>query len=167
MTLITFCLKNKYLIISFQSNVLSILAGILTDNKVIIRCNTAPSKYISSYIKKFFFKFVYSRADKILVTSLDFQKEIKKYFNLKSTVHRQSLRLLKIKKKSKEKVNFKFFQKYKYLKIINVGRLTDQKDLITLLKAFQKLITIRKARLLMVGNGTDYAKIRILSLKII
>lgn len=159
LTLITFCLKNKYLIISFQSNVLSILAGILTNNKVIIRCNTAPSKYISSYIKKYFFKLVYSQADKILVTSFDFQKEIKKYFNLKSIVHQQSLDELQIKKKSKEKVNFKFFKKYKHLKIINVGRLTDQKDLITLLKAFLKLIKIRKARLLMIGNGTDYEKI--------
>ena len=40
----------------------------------------------------------------ILVTSNDFKKEIKKYFNLKSYVHRQSLDINRIKK-GKENFN--------------------------------------------------------------
>jgi len=161
LTLLNFCRNNKFLIISFQSNILSIIAAKLTSSKIIIRCNTAPSKYISDFKKKVFFKFFYSLADKILVTSYDFKKEMKKYFNLKSIVHRQSLDIEGIKKKSKVKTKFDFFKKYRHLKLINVGRLTDQKDLITLLEAFAKLIKIRNARLLLIGNGTDYNKIKL------
>ena len=42
----------------------------------------------------------------------DFKKEMKKYFNLKSIVHRQSLDIKGIKKKSRVKTKFDFFQKY-------------------------------------------------------
>ena len=87
---------------------------------------------------------------------------MKKYFNLNSIVHRQSLDIEGIKLKSKKKINFNFFKNYKGLKIINVGRLTYQKDIITLLKSFSKLIKIRKARLLLIGNGSEENKIKIL-----
>ena len=95
--------KNKSLLISFQSNVLAIIAAKITNSKIVIRCNTAPSKYISNFVKKFFFKIVYSQSDKILVTSKDFKMEMKKYFDLKSIIHRQSLDMNGIKKKSKKK----------------------------------------------------------------
>tara|TARA_Y100000992_G_scaffold299928_1_gene267553 strand:+ start:191 stop:1300 length:1110 start_codon:yes stop_codon:yes gene_type:complete len=153
--LFLFCLSNKGMIISFQGNILPIIAAKITGKKVIIRCNTAPSKYINSDLKKLFFKFFYSLSDMILVTSNDFKKEIKKYFNLKSYVHRQSLDINRIKKDSKENFRFNFFQRFKGLKIINVGRLTYQKDQMTLLKAFEKLIKYRKAKLLLIGNGND------------
>ena len=153
--LIKYLNKSENLLISFQSNVLAIFASKITNSKIIIRCNTAPSKYISNSIKKVFFKFIYSLSDQILVTSNDFRFEMKKYFNLKSVVHRQSLDINGIISKSKRKINFDFFSNYRHLKIINVGRLTEQKDIITLLKAFSKLIKVRKARLLLVGNGTE------------
>jgi len=85
---------------------------------------------------------------------------MKKYFNLSSLVHRQSLDLKRIQLKSKKKVKFKFFDNYKNLKLINVGRLTYQKDIITLLEAFRQLVKVRKARLLLVGSGTEENKIR-------
>ena len=59
------------------------------------------------------------------------------------------------KKKSQIKINFNFFQKFKGLKIINIGRLTHQKNQIVLLKAFTKLVKIRRARLLLIGSGSD------------
>ena len=51
-----------------------------------------------------FFGFFYSFADLILVTTKDFKKEIKKYFNLQSVVHRQSLDIEGIKKNQKSKL---------------------------------------------------------------
>ena len=126
-----------------------------TKKKIIIRCNTAPSKYIDSNIKKFLFSFFYSKSNIILVTCNDFKKEIKKYFGLESIVHRQSLDVRNIKKKSKSKFKFKFFNKFYGLKLINIGRLTAQKDQITLLKAFAKLVKYRKAKLLLLGSGSD------------
>ena len=86
---------------------------------------------------------------------------MKKYFNLNSQIHRQSLDLEDKKIKSKKKINFKFFKDYKGLKIINVGRLTYQKDIITLLRSFLELIKVRKARLLLIGNGTEEENIKL------
>ena len=148
-------LTQKGIIVSFQGNVLPIIIAKITNNKIIIRCNTAPSKYVDGLIKKFFFKYFYSLSDIILVTSNDFKKEIKKYFGLTSIVHRQTLDINKINKKSKIRFNFNFFKKFNGLKIINIGRLTHQKDQMTLLKAFAKLIKFRRARLLLIGNGDD------------
>ncbi len=156
------CLRdNNNLLISFQSNVLAILAAKLMNSKIIIRCNTAPSKYITNNFKKFFFKLIYSFSNIILVTSNDFRHEMKKYFNLNSLVHRQSLDLNGIQLKSKKKIKFDFFDNYKYLKIINVGRLTYQKDIITLLDSFLQLLKVREARLVLVGSGTEEDKIKL------
>ena len=149
------CLTNKGIIISFQGNILPIIVAKITGKKIIIRCNTAPSKYINNDFKKIFFKYFYSLSDLILVTSNDFKKEIKKYFQLKSHVHRQTLDIKQIKKESKVNCKFDFFKKFKGLKIINIGRLTHQKDQLTLLKAFAKLIKYRPSKLLLVGNGDD------------
>jgi len=149
------CLINKGIIVSFQGNILPIIAAKITGKKIIIRCNTAPSKYINNNLKKLFFKYFYSLSDLILVTSNDFKKEIQKYFQLESYVHRQSLDVKQIKKESKVKCKFDFFKKFKGLKIINIGRLTYQKDQMTLLKAFAKLIKYRQAKLLLIGNGDD------------
>lgn len=154
------CLKNKGIIISFQGNILPIIIAKITGKKIIIRCNTAPSKYINNSFKKSFFKYFYSLSDLILVTSKDFKAEIKKYFNLKSYVHRQTLDIKKIEKQSKTKLQFNFFKKFKGLKIINVGRLTYQKDQMTLIKAFQNLIKFRDSRLLLIGNGKDEIKLK-------
>lgn len=153
--LLTSLFFQKGIIVSFQGNILPIIVAKIMSRKIIIRCNTAPSKYVNNVTKKFFFKFFYSLADLILVTTQDFKKEIKKYFNLTSEVHRQSLEIDNIKKKSKEKVNFNFFKKFNGLKLINIGRLTHQKDQLTLLKAFSKLIKFRKAKLLILGSGSD------------
>ena len=106
--LIKYLRNNNDLLISFQSNVLAILAAKFMNSKIIIRCNTAPSKYISNNFKKSFFKFIYSFSNEILVTSNDFKREMKKYFNLNSLVHRQSLDLKGIQSKSKKKLNLIF-----------------------------------------------------------
>ena len=149
------CLTNEGIIVSFQGNILPIIVAKITGKKIIIRCNTAPSKYIDNSFKRLFFKFFYSLSNLILVTSTDFKKEIQKFFQLKSHVHRQTLDIDQIKKDSKAKCKFDFFKKFKGLKIINIGRLTYQKDQITLLKAFVKLIKHKEAKLLLIGDGND------------
>jgi glycosyltransferase involved in cell wall biosynthesis len=149
------CLRNEGLILSYQGNVLPIIIARITGKKIVIRLNTAPSKYIDNYLKKKFFKYIYSFSNLILVTSNDFKKEIKKYFDLESCVHRQSLDREKIIKESKLKLKFNFFSRFQGLKIINVGRLTYQKNQLTLLKAFSKLIKKRNSRLLFIGDGND------------
>ena len=154
-TLLFYSIFQKGIIVSFQGNILPIVVAKITFSKIIIRCNTAPSKYINSSLKRLFFKNFYCLSNIILVTSNDFKKEFYKYFKLNSNVHRQSLDIKEIKKKSQIKINFNFFKKFNGLKIVNVGRLTHQKNQIILLKAFAKLIKIRSARLLLIGSGSD------------
>lgn len=126
-----FCL-SKAIILSFQSNITSIIISKILRLKVLIRLNTSINKYLSNSLKKIIFSFFYSLADAIIVNSKLFQKELKN-INLKSNL----IYNLSYSKKKTRKLNF--FYKYKGLKIINIGRLTDQKDQITLIKSLSIL----------------------------
>ena len=61
----------------------------------------------------------------------------------------------KILRLSKNNKKFNFFKKNKYLRIINIGRFTDQKNQILILKAFKSLIKKFKLKLLMAGRGPN------------
>ncbi len=126
-------LNKNILIFSFQSNISAILVSKLFNFNIIIRLNTSTKKYITNYIKKIFFKFLYYFADEIIVNSVFFKKELQNQLNLKSNV------IFNPFKQSKKKVELKFFKNFKALKIINIGRLTDQKDQITLLRCLKLL----------------------------
>ncbi len=126
-----FCL-SKAIILSFQSNITSIIISKILRLKVLIRLNTSINKYLSNSLKRIIFSFFYSLADAIIVNSKLFQKELKN-INLKSNL----IYNLSYSKKKTRKLNF--FYKYKGLKIINIGRLTDQKDQITLIKSLSIL----------------------------
>ena len=155
--LFRFCLKKKTIIFSFQSNIIAIIFAKIFNKKIIIRLNTSPEKYINNYFKKKFYKFFYSLSDLIIVNSKDFKKKIYSLVSnnfLKNIIHIYNP-CLKIKPK---KIIFNFFKKNE-LKVINIGRLTNQKDHITLLKSFKELIKIRPAKLLIIGNGEEKEKI--------
>lgn len=156
--LLRFSFKKKTIIFSFQSNVVAIIFAKIFSKKIIIRLNTSPEKYINSFFKKKFYRFFYSLSDLIIVNSKDFKKKI--YSLISNNLFKKNIThiynpCLKFKPK---KIIFNFFKKDE-LKIINIGRLTDQKDQITLLKSFKKLIKIRPAKLLIIGNGKERKKI--------
>ena len=144
--------NKKVLIFSLQSNFFSIIFSKLINAKVIIRLNTSPEKYISNIYKKIIFKFLYSLADEIIVNSHDFKKNLYKNFYLNSKV---ILNPIKINKKRKK---IDFFNNFKELKIISIGRLTNQKDQITLLKALNLLKNKFgvKFKLYLIGKGYNY-----------
>lgn len=149
-----YSLNKKILIFSFQANIGAIILGLLTRSKVVIRSNTSPGIYANNFIKRTIMKFFYNLSDEIVVNSKEFKNEFKKYFNLESTNIFNLLEDTKIlKKHSKSKLNFSFFDKFKnYLKIISVGRLVDQKDHLTILKAI-KLNKKKKIKFLLIGKG--------------
>ena len=136
-TLFTVFLFLKYfrnenaVILSFQANIAAILLGYFFNKKVIVRSNTSPEKYIKNIFQKLVFKFFF-----------------KKKFSINPKVIYNSLVI-----KSPKKINFPFFKDKNSLKIINVARLTDQKDHLTLLRAFTKLNTISKCKLVIIGSG--------------
>ena len=148
--------KKNILILSFQSNIFSIVLSIILRCKIIIRLNTSPEKYINTIIKKKFFHFFYKLGDEIIVNSFEFKKRLKKILNLNSFVIYNPIGLPK--KFIKKKINF--FNQFKDLKIISIGRLTDQKDHLTLIKA---LYLLKKEginfKFYLIGQGSNYNKI--------
>jgi len=143
-----YCRNKNIVIFSLQSNITAIILSLIFNKKIIIRSNTSPDKYIKNFLKKFIFKFFFNLADKIIVNSHEFKKRFKKIFSITPEVIYNPF-VRNIVRKS----NFSFFNDKKTLKIINVGRLTDQKDHLTLLKAVKKLAKLRKFKLVIIGRG--------------
>jgi glycosyltransferase involved in cell wall biosynthesis len=143
-----YCIKENILILSFQSNIAAIILGLIFKKKIIIRSNTSPDKYIKNFLHKIIFKFFFCFPDEIIVNSYEFKKRFIKFFSLKPKVIYNPFIGKKVKK-----VNFNFFNDNRSLKIINVARLDDQKDHLTLLKAIQKLKKYKKCKLTIIGKG--------------
>ncbi len=147
--------KNREIVVfCFQANVYCILLCKILRIKVLVRSNTSPSGWSQSLLKKIIYKRVLSLADKIMVNSLKFKKQLKFNFNLNAECIYNPLNVNEIKKLSKIKINEKFFNN-KDLKILNIGRFTNQKDHLTLLKAINFLKNKVKLRLIIIGGGEN------------
>ena len=124
--------KSNSIMFSFQANLFACIISKILNYRLILRLNTSPNKYINNNFKKFLFKQIYKTADEIIVNSKQFKNLLKKHLKISSKfIYNPVIFDFKIKKK-----NNKFDKK---LKILNIGRLTDQKDQITLLKALNLL----------------------------
>ena len=141
---------------SFQSNISAIILSKILGLKITIRLNTSTDKYINNYTKFFLFKLCYSMCDNIIVNSLEFKKNLKKILKLNSIAIYNP-----IKRNDKKKIAIRYFSKFKGLKILSIGRLTDQKDQITILKALnilnQKKINFR---FFLIGGGIKMNDLR-------
>jgi len=147
-------LKNRnVLVFSFQGNVFCTLLCKLLGIKVIIRSNSAPDGWIQNKLKYIVFRFVFGSADKIIVNSLDFKKKFKKKFKIQVECIYNPLNKIEIIKKSKIRSKIKFDKKK--LNLINIGRYTEQKDQITILKALNRIKKKLKFNLLLVGRGHE------------
>ena len=140
-------------VLSFQANIYCIIICKLLNIKVIVRSNSSPIGWYHNNLKKFIYQKIIKKADKVIVNSSDFKKQMETMFKIKVESIFNPLNLDEIKKKSKEKINFEFFDDG--FKIINIGRLTDQKDQITLLKSINLLRYKINIRLLIIGTGVE------------
>ena len=78
-------LKNKNtLVFSFQANIYTIFICKLFSIKNIVRCNSSPTGWSKNFLKQFLYKFFLNKADKVMVNSKEFKKELKKRFNVNS-----------------------------------------------------------------------------------
>ena len=154
--------KSNFLVFSFQSNLIAILTSKLLHAKVIMRSNSSPNYYASSFFKRKLIKFIFNFADKIVVNSIEFKKEFKKFFSITPTVIYNLIEPKKlILKKYNKQANFKFFDRSNdYLKILSVGRLVDQKNHITILKAINLIKKKRKIKLCIIGKGILYGRLK-------
>lgn len=145
-------LKNKNVIVfCFQGNIYCTLLCKIFGIKIIVRSNTAPDGWSKSLFKFFCYKYILGWADKIIVNSLEFKKKLKLKFNIDAICIYNPLDVKEVIKKSKIKQNIIFNKKK--LNLINVGRLVDQKDQITLLKAVNRIKDQINFNLIIVGDG--------------
>lgn len=146
------------LLLSFQANIYCILICKLFNIKVLIRSNSSPSGWYHNIFKKKIYQKIVSLADEVIVNSLEFKKEMEKKFKIKAKCIYNPLNVVTIKKKSQNKIRNNFFKK-NYLNIINVGRLTEQKNQILILKAINSVKKEIKVKLLVIGRGIEYQKL--------
>ena len=154
-------LRNKnVLVFAFQANIYCLILSKFLSFDVVVRSNSAPSGWSNNFLKNLTFKFFFKFAKSIIVNSKEFKKELDKRFNVNSNMIYNPLNLNQIKRKSYSKINFKIFKRKNSIKFINVARFTDQKDHMTLLKAFKKLNHRINYELLIMGYGVNYFKIK-------
>jgi len=151
-------LGKKFTIFSFQSNIIAIIISGILKNKIIIRSNSSPNFYAKNIIKRKIMSLFFGMADKIVVNSDDFEREFKKYFNLKSIrIYNLMEDQPRLKKLYNQKVKFNFFDKNKKsLKIVSIGRLVSQKDHITILKALNLIKEKKNFKFCIIGKGIEY-----------
>lgn len=154
--LIKTLLNNKDIkVFSFQANIYCLIVCKLLNTKVVVRSNSAPIGWSNNFLKLLVFKKILKIADVTMVNSNNFKKELKKRFNIDSKVIYNPLNTKDILKLSKKNIKENFFKK-KSLNIINVGRFTDQKDHLTLLKAINLIKSKIDIRLIIIGRGVNY-----------
>ena len=151
--LIFIFLNKKVLIFSFQANAYASIIAKLFGDTIITRSNSSSEGWSKNPIKTFLYKILLRLPDKVIVNSKEFKKELDQKFNIKSYVIYNPLNISTILKRSKSKIKFNFYKK-NCLKLINIGRLVNQKDQLTLLKAIN-FLKMKESRLLIIGNGTN------------
>ena len=150
--------KNNFFVFSFQANLYAILICKLLKTKIVSRSNSSPSGWSKNSIKNLIYKIGLNLADILIVNSIEFKKEMKKKFFVNPVHIYNPLNKHEIIQLSKKKINKKFPNKI--LKIITVGRLVDQKDQLTLLKAINYIKNLYKIRLIIIGRGQNEYKIK-------
>ena len=126
--------------------------------KIIIRSNSSPSGWSKNIIKNYLYRIIYGWADKIIVNSLDFKRELKKKFNLNSICIYNPLNKKEILEDSKKDFKINFFKNDSF-NLIKVARFSEQKDHECLVKAIWLLKDKFKIRLLLLGSGPTQGKI--------
>ncbi len=146
-------LKNRNLVvISFQANIYCIIVCKLFGVKVISRSNSASAGWAKNWLKRHIFKFFFKLADKVIVNSKQFKKDLKRTLNIDAICIYNPLNIKEIKEKSKKKT-LTIFKSKKKLKILNIGRFTEQKDQMTILKSLNNLKENLEYEAVLIGKG--------------
>ena len=154
-----FFLQNKnFIILSFQANIYAIFFSFCFFRlKIITRSNTAPDGWSSNIFKRLLFKIFFKYPEKIIVNSYEFKNKLDKEFKIKSLCIYNPFDGHLIKKVKKLKY---LFLKNKEIKIINIGRMTDQKDQMSLLESINQIKDKINFGLIILGKGKNKCKLK-------
>lgn len=151
-----FCKNKQIVVFAFQANIYAVILCKLLRVKIITRSNTSPKGWSQNFFKKKIYKFIIKFSDLIIVNSLVFRRQMRNIFGVKTKLiynplnKEEILQSKKINKFNNSKLN-----------IINVARFTEQKDHLTLLRAFKLLIKKNnKAFLIIIGRGYEESNIK-------
>ena len=143
--------KKKTILFSFQSNIYLIIVAYLTNHKIISRINASPDIYLKNSIKRFLFSKIYKLSNIVIVNSYDLKRKVKKFLNIESKMIYNPVYTKRVNRfKSRNSV----IKKKKQVNLLNVGRLTYQKNQLLLLKAFKELREFNY-NLTIIGNGSE------------
>jgi len=145
-------LNKQHIILSFQANVFVIILSKIFNIKVLSRSNSSSVEWSKNTIKHFIFSYYFKKTDEIIVNSLEFKKEMDKKYKINTKYILNPFNFNEILKKSKIKI--KKIYKKNSIKLISVGRLTDQKDFLTLFKAIN-LLKHKNIKLIIIGKGQN------------
>jgi glycosyltransferase involved in cell wall biosynthesis len=148
-----FLKKKNYLVFSFQANLYCALICRIFGVKVIVRSNSSPSGWDLGFFRKIIFYYFLKLPNKIIVNSKEFKKEYKKRFNITTKYIYNPLNKDYINKISNEKIKNNFFKNFKKIKIIFIGRLVEQKDPMTFVRALNLLKNKINFRAIIIGRG--------------
>ena len=137
-------------VIKYNDKLLQVL-----NTNIITRSNTSPSGWSKNFLKKKIYKFLINKANEVMVNSLDFKREFLKKFNTKVECIYNPFDKSSVLKRLGQKKNNNIFKK-KSLKIISVGRLTDQKDHITLIKSAKLINKKINPDIKIIGKGVNF-----------
>ena len=148
--------KNIYkdrncIVFSFQANIYATIICWLLNTKIIARLNTAPQGWDHNYFKSKIYSYFIKKVDIAIVNSEIFKREVDKRYNINSILIHNPFEFFKIKNLSKKKIKYNFDPKK--INLINVGRMTEQKDQITLLKSLTKIKNKERVTLSIIGKG--------------
>ena len=153
--LLTEIFKNKKIIVfSWQANIYCLLLCKLFGVKVVVRSNSAPIGWSNNILKNYIFKKVLKLADKTMVNSEEFNRELRRRYNIKPVTIYNPLNKNEIIKLANKKIKEPFFKK-DCLNLINVARFTNQKDHLTLLKAINLIKNKVRLKLMIIGRGSN------------
>lgn len=155
-----FIKHRSYLVLSFQANIYCAFICRLFGVKVITRSNTSPSGWQLGIFRKIIFYFLLKLPNKIIVNSKQFQEEYKNKFGLDTKCIYNPLNIKDILKAADKKIKGNFFKNYNKIKIIFIGRLVDQKDPFTLVKALKILNNKIDFKAIIIGRGLFYAELK-------
>ena len=144
--------KRNCLVFAFQANIYAVIICYIFNIKIITRSNSSSSGWSQNVIKNFLLSFFLKKASVVIVNSFDFKKELDKKFNINTKVILNPFKFNEIKKKSLKKIKNNFFKK-NTLNLISVGRLTEQKDHETFIKAIFLASKKIKIRAIIMGEG--------------
>ena len=147
--------RSNKLIFAFQANIYAILIAKIFNTKIIVRANSSPSGWSQRVIKNKIYSFIINLADNVMVNSYAFKREFDKKFNIKSKCIYNPFLKFKFNKNIKKKI-----YKKKSLKILTIGRLTKQKDHMTLLKAIKLINFDLNPELIIIGKGNEFRNLK-------